>query len=289
MSRAGVGLGLGLVAGILAAIVHSAPSEAAPPRVIEIDVPEPTRPPPPPPPPGGPVDPAEQPTILPDGTVVPASATPGAGGRTIRREARKVQGEAPAMLSGRYAIVQVTTDGETEDYRLKMEREGKALDQDCVTVRRVFDFGPGDVPGLPAEIGISEQQECHKGGLGRYANELWVLMPATWSRLDGTAEGGKSALALDLPPVEATATLVRVRRPAREDLKTPPHWLGPESRLEQAKTRYELVAELPPAGRRRATGPDGQELPPGPTAIHLVGPNVVYHLEPEPADGTFVR
>jgi hypothetical protein len=259
------------VVGVAALVTPAGRSVAAPPKVIEIDVPEPTRPPPPPPAPVAPAQPGE-PTVLPDGTVVPASMS--GVGRSVRREARKVAGNAPAMLAGRYEIVQVTTDGETEDYRLKMEREGKALEQDCITVRRVFDFGPGEPPGLPDALGISEQQECYKGGLGSYANELWVILPTTWKRVEGDEPG----LALELPPVEARASLVRVKQPTRDDLKTPSHWLGPESKIDREGTRYELLAEMPPGNR-----------PGGPVAIHLIEQNVVYHLEPEPADGPFVR
>jgi hypothetical protein len=251
------------------------PSVAAPPRVIEIDVPEPTRPPPPPPPPVAPNQAGEI-SVLPDGTVVTASV--GApGGRGVRRGVRGVKGKAPAVLAGRYEIVQVTTDGETEDYRLKMEREGKALDQDCITVRRVFDFGGGESPGLPDAVGISEQQECYKGGLGFYSNELWVILPATWTRVEREGEE-EVGLALQLPSVEARATLVRVRQPERDDLKTPPHWLGPESKIDRERSRYELIAEMPPGNR-----------PGGPAAIHLIDQNVVYHLEPEPEEGPFVR
>ncbi|MEZ4236276.1 MAG: hypothetical protein R3F59_08970 [Myxococcota bacterium] len=264
-------LGAVVVAGLLA----QATSRAAQPRVIEIDVPEPTRPPPPPPPPPGPDGQPAPGTVLPDGTVVP----PAAPSRPFRRGPREVKGEAPTALSGRYEVVQLTIDGETEDYRLKMEREGKALDADCITVRRVFDFGPPGEgqQGLPAEVGLSEQQECYKGGLGAYANELWVLMPATWSQV-APEEGASPGLALELPPVEATATLVRVREPEKEDLNTPPHWLGPQSKLEQEKTRWQIVAE-PPASRKETL----------PAAIHLVGPHVTYHLEPEPPDGPFER
>ncbi|MEQ1569127.1 MAG: hypothetical protein ABMA64_26060 [Myxococcota bacterium] len=169
--------------------------------------------------------------------------------------------------------------GVTEYYGIKMEREGKALAQDCVTVRLVFDFGAD--PGLPALLQIAEQQQCQKGGLGVYASELALALPATWTTGESTR--------LSLPEMEARAMLVRVRKPEGDELHTPSHWLGPENRTKRAAVEYAVVAEHgpPPRPVKGATEPS----PEAPiVAIHLVGGDgSVLHLEPEPPDSPFVR
>jgi hypothetical protein len=245
---------------------------ASPPRVVEIKVPEPTKPPPLPPPPA--------PTIGPNGEVIPAPepashvaverVRPG-----VRREVRKVEGEAPTTLWGRYDVVEVTENDETEDFVIKMEREGKALDQDCITTRRVFDFGPSNGT-LPPVLQVAEQERCSKGGLGVYDSEIALAMTATWGQ-------GENAATLEMPAVVATASLVRVRKPDKDDLHTPSHWLGPETRVDRPITKFRVVAEIPKA--RRPTDP-----PPAATAIHLVAEDgTVWHLEPEPPDSPFAK
>lgn len=281
MSRTTRVVGLvGIAAAGLGAAALATIAFAAPPRVIEIQVPDPTPVPARAPP---------QVELGPDGQPLPPGATGagggagGHGGRPTRSEPREVKGDPPATLWGRYEIVQVTADGETEDFKVKMDREGKALELDCITVRRVFDFGPlAPSPGLPAAVMVSEQQECRKGGLGKYANELTVVLPAAWSSSDG-------GLVLTLPPVQATASLVRVRKPSPEDLHAPPHWLGPKSVVDRDKTEYQVRAELPPARPKKKKADEAEETGDPPLVVHLVAPDATYHLEPEPPDGPFGR
>lgn len=253
------------------------------PKVIEIKVPEPSKAPPPPPPPS-PL-PAEAPQGV-DAEGNAAGGTPPvdaaavqAGRSAARREPREVKGEPPQVLWGRYTVVQVTRAGETEDFRIKMDREARALKQDCITDQLVFEFGQGAEP-LPATVTIAEQQLCTKGGLGSYANELGLEMPAVWQ-----ADGG--ALKLSLPPVEATATLVRVRPPTdNDDLNTPSHWMGPVTEVERGRADFQVLAEY---GKPRpgAKSKAQQAEPARPAVVHLVAKDVVYHLEPEPDGGLF--
>ena len=248
------------------------------PKVIEIQIPDPT-PPPLPPAPAPTTAPAPnpygepagaEPGVAPaDGLVASAVGTPR---NATRRAVREVAGETPATLWGRYRVVDLTEGGETEDFATKMQRAGNALDQDCIVERLVFDFGPATDPGLPNVLLLSEQSLCKKGGLGTYANELAVALPATWS----ASEGG---LVMTLPPVDGTASLVRLRKPEADNLHTPPHWQGPEIRINRPETKFVVLAEFP------KKKPVGQPA----TVVHLRAGNVVYHLEPEPADGPFGR
>jgi hypothetical protein len=250
------------------------------PKVIELQVPEPSKAPPLPPPPSAPG------AVAPDGTpvegMVEGTAAAAQGGRApsvARREPREAKGEAPQALWGRYTVVQVTREGETEDFRIKMDREDRALKQDCITDQLVFDFGEGAVNAgqLPTVISLAEQQLCTKGGFGTYANELSLEMPATW-----VTEGG--GVQLTLPPVDATATLVRVRPPSdNDDLNTPSHWLGPVTRMERPRAEFKVLAEYGAKPRGKA----GEAEPHRPAVVHLVGRDMVYHLEPELGGGLF--
>jgi hypothetical protein len=247
----------------------------ATPKVIELQIPEPSKAPPLPPPPSAPPAPG---TPAAEGTT-PAGGTPTEGGvrpaSVARREPREAKGEAPQALWGRYAVVQVTREGETEDFRIKMDREDRALKQDCITDQLLFDFGEG-TGQLPATVSLAEQQLCVKGGFGTYANELSLEVPATWQ-----TEGG--AVQLVLPPIEATATLVRVRPPSdNDDLNTPSHWLGPVTKVERTRAEYKVLAEYGAKPRGKAA-----EAPQRPAVVHLVGRDMVYHLEPEPDGGLF--
>jgi hypothetical protein len=285
-----------------ALVVCGVQAIANPPKVIEIRVPEPTPPPPPPPP---------TPQIGPDGQPIPTPPPAPAYHPVregVRREAREVAGVPPTYLYGRYHVVEVTEEGETEDYVIKMRREGRALEQDCITKRLVFDFGPA-AGELPTVLQVAEQQECRKGGLGVYASELALALPSTWAREpvgpdddDGKAGKGDKArgwkaadeprerVKLSLPSVQATASLVRVRKPAAGDLHTPSHWLGPESKVERRRIEYKVVAEFPPpAPARKRKAEEAEPPPPMALAVHLLHAGVVWHLEPEPADGPFVK
>lgn len=238
------------------------------PKVIEIQIPEPTPPPPPPPP--APVVPGDPAATAPTDGVMASAVT--ATRQGVRRVPREVVGETPATLWGRYQVVEVTEGGETENFAVKMERAGKALDKDCIVVRLVFDFGPASDSGLPNVLLVSEQSTCKKGGLGTYANELAVALPATWSSTD-------AGLTMTLPPVDGTASLVRMRKPEPENLHSPPHWQGPEAKIDRPETQFVVIAEFP---KKKAAGQP-------PTVVHLRSGNTVYHLEPEPADGPFGR
>lgn len=258
------------------------------PKVIEIKVPEPSKAPPPPPPPTAPAQGAEGETgeLMPPPPSLGSPEAAAAGGRPLggnaaRRGPREVAGEAPIALSGRYEVVQVTRAGQTEDFHIKMDREGRALKQDCITDRLIFDFGEGG-SSLPGMLTLAEQQLCSKGGLGSYANELGLELPADWV----VSEGG---LKLMLPPVEATARLVRVRPPAdNDDLNTPSHWLGPVTKMEQSKGEFTVLAEYGrrPGQRAPKAGEAAQDRP---AVVHLVGKDFVYHLEPEPNAGLFAE
>lgn len=273
---------LSFIGATLAVVVLSS-SALANPKVIEILVPEPTPPPP-----------APSPPVSGDLTgSTPAEAAPNAateGGTPpiarpiVRRGPREVLGSPPAFLQGRYEVVQVTRGQETEDFHIKMDREGRALEQDCITDRYLFDFGTGDLgAALPSQISVALQQRCTKGGLGSYANELSIDVPATW-RVEPDGR-----LVMALPPVEATAMLVRVRPPLEsDDINTPSHWVGPVTRIEQRRIEFSVVAEAAkaPTGRRPKPTDPPVVLPPA--VVHLVGKELTYHLEPEPALGLFL-
>lgn len=252
------------------------------PKVIEIEVPAPT---PAPPPPHKP-PPAQSDPQNPQGDPA-ATADPAAGAakssRVIRQGPREVKGVAPPVLFGRYSVVEVTKAGETEEFHTKMEREGLAVKQDCITDRLIFDFGAGPSSQLPNLVSIADQQRCTKGGFGSYASEISVEIPAQW-RLEPDGR-----LILSMPPVEATTSLVRVRLPAENnDLNTPSHWLGPTTRMERQKIELSVLAEpgKPPPGARRRDDPEPVVAP---AVIHLVGPDVIYHLEPELDAGIFAE
>jgi hypothetical protein len=256
-------------------------SEAlANPKVIELQVPEPSKAPPPPPPPSAPRPGAPEGT-MPDATT---PAVPAEGGRApvsaARREAREAKGEAPQALWGRYTVVQITRGGETEDFRIKMDREGRALKQDCITDQVVFDFGElaASAGQLPAVVSLAEQQLCSKGGFGTYANELSLEVPAAW-QTDGTG------VQLTLPPVSATGVLVRVRPPSdNDDLNTPSHWLGPMTKMERPRAEFKVLAEYGAKPRAAKAGEAERQRP---AVLHLVGRDTVFHLEPEPDGGLF--
>lgn len=225
---------------------------ADPPKVIEVQLPpeEPT----------ADMDPVT-PTVE-----VPVEAADGrrGDGRHARREQRKMNGEAPTALFGVWQVVQVTELGETEDYRIKMERAGKALDEDCIITDTWFDFGPPPTePGLPAEVTVTQVQRCEKGGLGTFSSETSLTTGAKWSSGEGTE--------VELPAVRADQQLIRLRV-AEEAGRTPSNWVGPELRVDRDSVKYRVLAEYPP--RRKGEG--GR-----PVAVHLkTGNGVVWHLEP---------
>lgn len=203
--------------------------------------------------------------------VVPVEPTQG-GGRgdrgKVRREQRKVEGEPPTALFGVWTVVQITDLGETEDYKLKMERAGKALDEDCFVTDTWFDFGPPPtVAGLPAEITVTQVQHCEKGGLGEFANETAITTAAHWE-----TQGG---VEMELPEVRVDERLIRLRI-AEDPGRTPTNRVGPEVRVDRTKVRFQVFAEYPP--RRKGEG--------RPQALHLKGSDgQVWHLEPLGGEG----
>jgi hypothetical protein len=198
----------------------------------------------------------------------PAPAPAHGAGGPPRRDQRVANGEAPKALSGKYTVVQLTEGGETEDFRMKMDRAGRAVHQDCITVSLVFDFGKPGGATLPGRIRLVERQECYKGGLGRYLNELTLDLPVAWSQADGAA-------ILTVPEIRATAGLVRLRRPEGDGLGTAPQWLGPETKVDRAQTAYAVLAET-------ARGRKGEIM-----ALHMTAGHQVLHLEPQAEGGPF--
>lgn len=200
------------------------------------------------------------------GTPEPSAPPTDAGGRRDgshrpRRDARQVAGEPPTALAGVWSIVQITQHGETEDYHLKMERAGRALDEACVVTATWFDFGPPGAGALPDRITITEVQRCEKGGLGSFASETSVTTPVTWSTGGGTT--------LTLPEVRAEQQLIRLRL-ASDSGRPPSNWVGPELRVERESSAYAVLAEYDP----RKKGGDR------PVALHLTAANgAVWHLE----------
>lgn len=190
--------------------------------------------------------------------------------RIARKVPRPFRGRAPEYLHGRYHVVEVTEGGQTEDYRNKMERAGRALDDDCIVLRTRFDFG-----GLPAEPGtryrprsvtITRIQECSVGGLGKYAEELTTVLDVTYEESD-------DHVTLTLPQAKVMSDYVRLKRPSEGDMPSPPQWLAPATIVERDREQWRLIAE--PAARGR--------LP----VLHLTNDSVVWHLEPDPGDSPF--
>lgn len=207
--------------------------------------------------------PVEEPAV--PAVEVPVQAQPTGGGHVPRREARQVKGEAPTSLGGTWTVVQVTELGETDDYRIKMERAGKAMDEDCIVIGTWFDFGPG-AGGLPPQVTVTQVQRCEKGGLGAFANETSMTTAATWKPGD--------LLSLELPEVRADEQLIRLKV-ADEPGRTPSNWVGPELRVERAAATYTVLAEYPPRKK------DGDI----PIALHLTASNgTIWHLEPLAAE-----
>lgn len=239
--------------------------------------------------PAEPVDPDVRPPtprhiIIPDpfenlqkpqsGTPVPRARqgdrAPSVPPRITRDVPRPVRGDAPERIYGRYHVVEVTVAGVTEDFANKMERAGRALNEDCVVTRQIFDFGPApadDTPGYrPREVEVVQFRECDVGGLGKYAEEVSMMLPAQWTEGDGS-------IALNLPPATVLADFVRVDVPKVGEMRMAPQWLAPEARVQRGKTSYAVIAE---SARRGA-------LP----VLHLTTSEQVYHLEADPADSSF--
>ncbi len=169
------------------------------------------------------------------------------------------------IFSGTYRVARITTNGETEDYAEKMARAGRALDEDCITKRLVFDFGPDAPEGAtqhrPGSVAVHLQQECKRGGLGVYRSELSVEVTATWANVD---DGG---VTLSTAKVEAASGYTRLREPAEGDMRAPPHWLGPEQNIKRDATTYVVEVDKP---RRRRDRP----------SVRLVDEGTTLHLEP---------
>lgn len=253
---------------MIRSLLFAVAAQAEPAKIIELRVPEPTEMPPLPPPPS-PVQ------AGPDGAPgeVPASGEP--RGRPRPRSqtyTREVTGISPTSLWGRYQVFEVTEGGETESFASMMERSSMALQADCVTVGMVLDFGKQGT-GWPQQLQIAEYRHCTKGGLGTYASELALAIPATF-------ESTPAGLQLDLPAVKAFGALVRVRPPSTDDLSTPSHWMGPKVEMSRGETRYTVIAEY--ARNAKETDPA--------VVLHLVSgasastapgsPQVVLHLVP---------
>lgn len=188
--------------------------------------------------------------------------------RITRDAPRPVQGDAPIDLYGRYSVVEVTVAGVTEDFVNKMERAGRALNEDCVVVRQIFDFGPPpEAMGgyRPREVEVVQIRECDVGGLGKYAEEVAMILPARWTE-------GEGSVTLSLPAATVLADFVRVDVP-RDDKKMAAQWLAPEARVQRGETSYAVISE---PGRRG-------ELP----VLHLTTSEQVFHLEADRADSSF--
>jgi len=191
--------------------------------------------------------------------------------RIARKVPRTVSGGSPAYLHGRYSVVEVTEGGMTEDYGNKMERAGRALDEDCIVTHTRFDFGelPDGVGERhrPRTVAITRIQECTVGGLGKYAEVLTMVLDVTYT------EGDDDVL-LTLPAAKVVSDYVRLVKPDEGDMPTPPQWLAPATTIDQTVQRWFLKAE--PA-RRGA-------LP----VLHLISEHgAVWHLEPDRGDSPF--
>lgn len=206
----------------------------------------------------------------PRGTRRGTTRKPSVPPRITRDTPRPVRGEAPALLHGRYHVVEVTVAGVTEDFANKMERAGRALNEDCIVVRQVFDFGPAPEEGTtsyrPREVEVIQIRECDVGGLGKYAEEVSMILPAQWTE-------GEGSVSLTLPAATVVADFVRVDVPKQGEMRMAPQWLAAESRVQRGTTAYAVIAE--PA--RRAALP----------VLHLTTSEQVYHLEEDPVDSSF--
>ncbi|MCB9686826.1 MAG: hypothetical protein H6738_13120 [Alphaproteobacteria bacterium] len=244
---------LPLVAVALAPLATVSAQEPHNPKHIEVQLPEPD-------PPG--LNPNAP---LPENQVVVPAPGPShtAATRVVRREKREAVGTPPTSLSGRWAVVQVTDLGETEDFVTKMERSAMALDADCKTVAMIFDFGPSPAtPTLPRTVEISERRECYKGGLGRYMSEITLKSGVSWGM------GDQSQVLMRLPEMRADSNLVRLK--FGPDTQTPPQWLGPDTRTERERSEYAVLTEFPKRGNEET-----------PIAVHLSSANgQTLHLEP---------
>lgn len=199
-----------------------------------------------------------------------ATSEPSVPPRIARKVPRQVKGTAPQHLHGAYTVAEVTEGGQTEDYRNKMERAGRALDEDCIVTRTRFDFGPlPDNPGdrhRPSFVSITRFQECKVGGLGKYGEELTMVLDVDYTE-------GEDVVTLVLPQARVISDYVRLRRPSEGDMPTPPQWLAPDTTIDQPLQRWLLVAESTGRGR----------LP----VLHLTTGNLVWHLEPDRGDSPF--
>lgn len=200
-----------------------------------------------------------------------AGRKPSVPPRITRGTPRPVRGDAPAQMHGRYHVVEVTVAGVTEDFANKMERAGRALNEDCIVVRQLFDFGPlpaddSAAAHRPREVEVVQIRECDVGGLGKYAEELSMVLQAQWTE-------GEGSVSLTLPAATVMADFVRVDVPQAGEMKMAPQWLAPESRVQRGTTSYAVIAE--PARRG--------DLP----VLHLTTSEQVYHLEADPADSEF--
>ncbi len=199
-----------------------------------------------------------------------AEREPSVPPRITRDTPRPVNGDAPDNVWGRYEVVEVTQAGITEDSRNKRERAGRALNEDCIVTRSIFDFGPlpsaeeGEAPSghRPKEVELTQVRECDVGGLGKYAEEVTMVVPATWME-------GEGSVTLELPRVRVVADFVRLSPPRDGDMRTPPQWLAPDTSLESGAESggdsYVMIAER---ARRGA-------LP----VLHLTTVDQVLHLE----------
>lgn len=194
--------------------------------------------------------------------------------RIARKVPRPVEGEAPVNLHGRYHIVEVTEAGITEDYANKMERAGRALNEDCLTLRYIFDFGPlpevdegEEIEGhRPIEIELIRVQRCEVGGLGTYAEESAMVLRPMWTE-------SEDSITLQLPSVAMNTDYVRLKAPTDGHRRTPPQWLSPTHTFATGGITYLLIAE--PARR--------DALP----VLHLTTGDKVLHLEADPGDSPF--
>ncbi len=207
------------------------------------------------------------------GRSIKRSTEPTVPPRIARKVPRPVEGEVPVNLYGRYHIVEITEAGVTEDYANKMERAGRALNDDCLTLRYIFDSGPlpvvegEEIEGhRPIELELTRIQRCDVGGLGTYAEESTLVLRPIWTE-------GEASVTLQLPSMAMNTDYVRLKAPSDGNMRTPQQWLSPTSTLATGGITYLLIAE--PA-RRGA-------LP----VLHLTTGDKVLHLEADPGDSPF--
>ncbi|MBX2803899.1 MAG: hypothetical protein KTR31_39855 [Myxococcales bacterium] len=198
-----------------------------------------------------------------------ARAEPSVPPRIARKTPRPVEGDAPDNVHGRYKVVEVTVAEVTEDFPNKMERAGRALNEDCIVTHQIFDFGAlpeaEELTGhRPSEISMIKIRQCEVGGLGKYADEIEMILPATW----GSGEGHAT---LAMPDATVMTDFVRLRQPTEGDMPTPPQWLAPDSSIDDGALSYRVVAERTRRGTDQAV-------------LHLFLGEQILHLEPD--DGT---